>query len=146
MKRAISLLITLTALCTTCLSADPSTPQKDATSQASLDHSSVVGTDFDYITESDPDTFERLETKAWDKPRCPTSRTARPHSCKRPSSSWPISTTEPALFALTLLHHPDRIPKEDAAKIAQLIPNRIAFVEKLLPKDKPLHFPVEAKQ
>jgi hypothetical protein len=53
---------------------------------------------------------------------------------------------ESALFAYTLIHHPDRIPKEEAAKIARAIPNRIAFVEKLLPKDKPLHFAVEAKR
>ena len=53
---------------------------------------------------------------------------------------------ESALFAYTLLHHPDRIPKEEAARIARIIPNRIAFVEKLLPKDKPLHFPIEAKR
>jgi hypothetical protein len=52
---------------------------------------------------------------------------------------------ESALFAFTLIHHPDRIPKEAAAKIARAIPHRIAFVEKLLPKDKPLHFVVEAK-
>ena len=53
---------------------------------------------------------------------------------------------ESALFAYTLIHHPNRIPKEEAAKIARAIPNRIAFVEKLLPKDKPLHFAVEAKR
>lgn len=53
---------------------------------------------------------------------------------------------ESALFAYTLLHHPDRIPKEEAAKIAALIPHRIAFVKTLLPKDKPLHFPVGGKQ
>lgn len=53
---------------------------------------------------------------------------------------------ESALFAYALLHHPDRLPKEEAARIARIIPNRIAFVEKLLPKDKPLHFPVEAKR
>ena len=52
---------------------------------------------------------------------------------------------ESALFAYALLHHPDRIPKEEAARIARLIPSRIAFVEKLLPKDKPLHFLIEAK-
>jgi hypothetical protein len=50
---------------------------------------------------------------------------------------------ESALFAFTLVHHPDRIPKEEAEKIRRAIPNRIAFVEKLLPKDKPLHFGVE---
>ena len=50
---------------------------------------------------------------------------------------------ESALFAFTLTHHPDRIPPVDAAKIREAIPHRIAFVEKLLPKGKPLHFPVE---
>lgn len=51
---------------------------------------------------------------------------------------------ESALFAYTLTHHPERIPKDEATKIASAIPNRIAFVEKLLPKDKPVHFRVEA--
>jgi hypothetical protein len=51
---------------------------------------------------------------------------------------------ESALFAYTLTHHPDRIPKEAAEKITRAIPSRIAFVEKLVPKDKPIHFPVEA--
>lgn len=52
---------------------------------------------------------------------------------------------ESALFAFTLLHHPERIPKEEAERIARIIPNRIAFVERLLPKGKPLHFSVEEK-
>jgi hypothetical protein len=53
---------------------------------------------------------------------------------------------ESALFAYALIHHPDRIPSEEAAKITRAIPNRIALVEKLLPKGKPLHFPVEAER
>ena len=52
---------------------------------------------------------------------------------------------ESALFAYALIHHPKRIPKKDADEIARAIPNRIAFVEKLLPKGKPLHFTVETK-
>jgi len=53
---------------------------------------------------------------------------------------------ESALFAFALIHHPKRIPKKDADKITRAIPNRIAFVEKLLPKGTPLHFAVETKQ
>jgi hypothetical protein len=53
---------------------------------------------------------------------------------------------ESALFAYTLIHHPDRIPKEEAAKIARAVPHRIAFVEKLLPKGKPLHYPVHGNR
>lgn len=49
---------------------------------------------------------------------------------------------ESALFAYTLVHHPDRIPAKEAAKIKRAIPARIAFVEKLLPKDAPIHFKV----
>ena len=49
---------------------------------------------------------------------------------------------ESALFAYTLVHHPDRIPAKEAAKIKRAIPARIAFVETLLPKDKPIHFKV----
>ncbi|MEK7469918.1 MAG: hypothetical protein AAB074_21325 [Planctomycetota bacterium] len=49
---------------------------------------------------------------------------------------------ESALFAYTLLHHPERIPKADAARIRGAIPARIAFVEKLLPPGKPIHFTV----
>lgn len=52
---------------------------------------------------------------------------------------------ESALFAFTLLHHPQRISKDEEAKIASAIPNRIAFIEKLLPKDKPLHFAIEVE-
>ncbi len=52
---------------------------------------------------------------------------------------------ESALFAYALIHHPSRIPQVEAAKIAHAFPHRLAFVEKLLPKDKPLHFAVEAK-
>lgn len=53
---------------------------------------------------------------------------------------------ESALFAYALLHHPNRIPKEAGDRIARIIPNRIAFIEKLLPKDKPLHFAIEAER
>lgn len=53
---------------------------------------------------------------------------------------------ESTLFAYTLIHRPNRIPKEAAANIASAIPHRIAFIEKLLPKDKALHFAIEAKR
>jgi hypothetical protein len=48
---------------------------------------------------------------------------------------------ESALFAFNLIHHPDRIPRETAESIS-----RLPFIEKLLPKDKPLHFSVEANR
>lgn len=270
MKHVSSILFTLTALCRTCIGADPATPQKEPPPQVPLYRSSVVGTDFDFITQSDPDTFVRMEDKGQGMAEMPdkSDRTAglmqpaflfvahfsdgtrvnlaidadfqtqdsartealryAPRLGKLPtalrrgvdrvvvhkggenvtafsdvglivlysdnatkrigtndleetvfhesvhaawdkthaaSAEWQDAQkkdglyltdyarknpqgedlAESALFAYTLLHHPDRIPKEEGARIARIIPNRIAFVEKLLPKDKPLHFVIEEK-
>lgn len=49
---------------------------------------------------------------------------------------------ESALFAYTLVHHPGRIPTAEAVKIKNAIPARIAFVEKLVPPGKPIHYQV----
>jgi hypothetical protein len=45
---------------------------------------------------------------------------------------------ESALFAYTLVHHPERIPVEHAARIRAAIPARIAFVESLVPPGRPI--------
>jgi hypothetical protein len=45
---------------------------------------------------------------------------------------------ESALFAYTLLHHPERIPADHAARIRAAIPARIAFVETLVPPGEPI--------
>jgi len=45
---------------------------------------------------------------------------------------------ESALFAYTLLHHPERIPAADAARIRAAIPARIDFVATLLPPGEPI--------
>lgn len=52
---------------------------------------------------------------------------------------------ESALFAYTLLHHPERIPAPDAAKIRSAIPARIAFVKALVPPAKPIFYRVGPK-
>jgi hypothetical protein len=52
---------------------------------------------------------------------------------------------ESALFAYTLIHHPERIPADEARKIKQTIPARIRFVEKRVPRDKPITFSVGPK-
>ena len=49
---------------------------------------------------------------------------------------------ESALFAYTMIHHPERIPKEESERIRAAIPARIAFFEKLLPANKPVHYQV----
>jgi hypothetical protein len=52
---------------------------------------------------------------------------------------------ESALFAYTLIHHPERIPADEAKKIKSAIPARIRFVEELLPVDKPIFYAVEKR-
>ena len=52
---------------------------------------------------------------------------------------------ESALFAYTLVHHPERIPAPDGGRIAAAIPARIAFVETLLPPDEPIFYQVAPK-
>lgn len=52
---------------------------------------------------------------------------------------------ESALFAYTLVHHPDRIPAEHAARIRKRIPARIAFVRKLIPPGRPVVYRVGPK-
>lgn len=48
---------------------------------------------------------------------------------------------ESALFAYTLIHHPERFPADVAQRIRATIPHRIEFVAKLLPPDEPIFFP-----
>src|SRR6185503_19839728 len=54
---------TLSSVPVPAFAADPPTPQKEVMPQVPPYRSSVVGTDFDFITESDPNTFDRLEDK-----------------------------------------------------------------------------------
>jgi hypothetical protein len=83
------------------------------------------------------------KSTAWQDAQKKDGRYVTDYARKSPQGE---DLAESALFAYTLLHHPDRIPKVEAEMISRAIPNRIAFVEKLLPKGKPLHFPVEAKR
>jgi hypothetical protein len=97
--------------------------------------------------------FHESVHAAWDKTHASSTewidaqkkdgRFVTEYAKKNPSKE---DLAESALFAYTLIHQPDRIPTEEAAKIARAIPNRIAFVEKLMPKDKPIHFAVEANK
>jgi hypothetical protein len=97
--------------------------------------------------------FHESVHAAWDKAHATSAewkdaqekdgRSVTDYARKNPKGE---DLAESALFAYALIHHPNRIPNEEAAKIALAIPHRIAFVEKLLPKDKPLHFAVEAKR
>ena len=50
---------------------------------------------------------------------------------------------ETALFAFTLLHYPGRIPPVDSRDIRNTVPNRMAYIQNLLPTDMPLHYSIE---
>ncbi|MEZ6092691.1 MAG: hypothetical protein R3C03_00420 [Pirellulaceae bacterium] len=49
---------------------------------------------------------------------------------------------ETALFAFTILHHPDRLPDEVKSQLKNSIPARLLYISELLPPDKPLHFDI----
>ena len=49
---------------------------------------------------------------------------------------------ETALFALALLHHPDRFPPVDSADTRRAVPHRIDYIAGLLPPGAPLTFAV----
>jgi len=45
---------------------------------------------------------------------------------------------ETALYAYVLAHHPDRIPPDVAASYSERIPNRMAFIDSILPTGQPI--------
>ena len=47
---------------------------------------------------------------------------------------------ETALFAYAILHHPDRFPPVDTADTRRAVPNRIKYIEALLPPGQPIFF------
>lgn len=74
---------------------------------------------------------------AWREAQRKDGRFVTDYARKNPDTE---DLAESALFAFTLIHHPERIRKSDAEKIRRAIPARIAFVETLVPKDRPLHY------
>jgi hypothetical protein len=53
---------------------------------------------------------------------------------------------ETALFAYAILHFPDRLPPADTDATVNAVPNRIAYIETLLPTDAPLTSAVSETQ
>ena len=51
---------------------------------------------------------------------------------------------ESALLAYAVIHHPDRLPDEELRYLKQQIPNRILFVESLIPAGKPVIKPISS--
>lgn len=45
---------------------------------------------------------------------------------------------ETALFAFALLHHPDRFPPVDTQTVREAVPNRLAYIAQLFPREQPL--------
>jgi hypothetical protein len=82
---------------------------------------------------------QHRESPGWLEAQKKDGRFVTEYARKNPKGE---DLAESALFAYTLIHHPDRIPKDDAARIRRCIPARIAFVETLVPPGKPIHFAV----
>lgn len=79
------------------------------------------------------------ESPEWLKAQKEDGRFVTAYARKNPDGE---DLAESALFAYTLLHHPDRIAKAEAKKIRRAIPARIDYVAKLVPPGKPVHFAV----
>tara|TARA_R110002072_G_scaffold244688_3_gene404026 strand:- start:931 stop:2082 length:1152 start_codon:yes stop_codon:yes gene_type:complete len=81
------------------------------------------------------------KSKAWLAAQTSDGKFITRYARKNPQGE---DLAESALFAFTLIHHPERIPAADAERIRAAIPARIAFVKSLLPPGKPLTFKVKA--
>jgi hypothetical protein len=88
--------------------------------------------------------WDRLhrESPRWLEAQTRDGRFVTDYAAKNPDGE---DLAESALFAYALIHHPDRIPGNDAARIREAIPARIEFVAGLLPPGKPLHDRVAPK-
>lgn len=53
---------------------------------------------------------------------------------------------ESAIFAYTIGHNPERIPKGDREKIEQAIPHRIEFIESIIPKNQSIFSRTDIKK
>ncbi len=81
---------------------------------------------------------EHEQTEAWRAAQDSDAGFLTEYAAERPGEDL----AESALFAYTLLHHPDRIPAEEAERILPTIPARIAYIAQLLPVSAPLFFSV----
>ncbi len=84
---------------------------------------------------------QHRESDAWKRAQAADGRFITRYAKRNPATE---DLAESALFAYTVLHHPKRFPANDRAAIRKAIPARIAFVEKLLPVGKAVHYPVES--
>ena len=85
---------------------------------------------------------DHADSKGWRAAQESDGQFVTDYARKRPDRE---DLAESALFAYTLVHHPERIPKEESERIRAAIPARIAYVKKLLPPDKPIHYQVAPK-
>lgn len=80
-------------------------------------------------------------SEAWKTAQMKDGRFATHYAKSKPERE---DLAETALFAYTLLHHPKRLPKSVRQSLRSSVYHRILFIEELLPKGKPLHYPISA--
>ncbi len=84
------------------------------------------------------DTLHR-DSGAWKQAQAADGQFLTRYAERHPETE---DLAESALFAYTVLHHSQRFPAKDRAAIRKAIPARIAFVKKLLPVGKAIHYRV----
>ena len=84
---------------------------------------------------------KHAKSKGWKRAQLADGGFATMYAKRKPELE---DLAESALFAFAVIHHPERLPREDLKRIKQSIPNRIMFIERLIPATKPLIFKADA--
>ena len=79
-------------------------------------------------------------SEAWQKAQMRDSSYVTIYARSKPERE---DLAETALFAYTILHHPERLPAEVREDLQKKIYHRIRFIEQLLPTDRPIHYSID---
>ena len=79
--------------------------------------------------------IRHAQSDAWKRAQRADGTFATAYAKRQPARE---DLAESALFAFAVIHHPHRLPSRDLSRIKRLIPNRILFVETLIPAGRPL--------
>jgi hypothetical protein len=84
--------------------------------------------------------WKHARSEAWEAAQAKDGAFVTAYGAKEPKIE---DLAESALFAYTVLHHPERLPAEDVKRIKETIPNRIAYIAELVPPGRPIFTMVE---
>jgi len=80
---------------------------------------------------------KHANSKGWKRAQFADGTFATMYAKRKPELE---DLAESALFAFAVIHHPERLPREDLKRIKRSIPHRILYIEGLIPDGKPLFY------